>query len=159
MKTESTSTRRSFLCGGAVLAAPLAAASIPALAFADDRLTASAERLQDEAAIHDVHQAWLRRVNRAEGDARLDGAVRRILADHAGAPDKIEIAADGRRAVGYFDHLLELETPLPEDCTLAQMARAQGNGTVRRIERRLLTIDYAKAGDHWEIVKIALAAV
>lgn len=159
MKKESTSTRRSFLRGGAILAAPIAGASISAAAVADDRLKARAERLESEAAIRELHQSWLRRINAGERDARLDGAVRRVIADHAGAPDRIDVAADGRTAVGHFDHAVEIETPLPEDCTLAQMARAQGNGAACRIERRLLTIDYTRTGGSWAIRTISSTVV
>jgi hypothetical protein len=162
---DNASTRRSFLKGGAFLAAPIAAAAIPAVALAgDDGLKTRLERLEDEAAIRELHQAWLRRVNAGDGGGPLlDGGalldhgdgVRRITADHAGAPDKIEIAADGRSAVGNFDYAVETETPLKKDCTLAQMAHAQGNGSLRRSERRLLTVAYTKTRGAWEIVKVA----
>lgn len=156
MTQDKTSTRRSFLKGGAALAAPVAAASVSAVALADDGLKARVKRLEDEAAIRDLHQSWLRKLNVGERDVRLDKAVRRINADQAGAPDRIEITADGRSAVGYFDCTVEEETPLAKDCTLAQMAHAQGNGTFRRSERRILTVDFTKAAGTWQIAKVAL---
>ncbi len=152
---DNSSTRRSFL-SGALVAAPLAAAA-PAAALGGAQLEARIERLEDEAAIRELHASWLRRVNGGEQDARLDAAVHRITADHTGAPDKIEIAADGRSAAGVFECAVEAETPLPEHCTLAQMARAQGHGGVLRTERRRLTIDYAKTGGTWTIAKLASA--
>jgi len=157
MAQDDTSTRRAFLKGGALLAAPIAAAAGPA-ALADDPLHARVQRLQDEAAIRELHRSWLQQLN-AGGRETLPGhAVRRIIADHAGAPERLEIAADGRSAVGYFDHLAEVETPLPQQCTLAQMAHAQGTGTVCRSERRVLTLDYTKTGGTWRIVKADLTA-
>lgn len=159
MTEANNSTRRSFLKGGALLAAPIAAASVSAVALADDGLKARLQRLQNEAAIRELHQSWLRQVNAARGDGLLDEAVRRITADHAGAPDKIEIAADGRSAIGYFDHAVELEAPLAEDCTLAQMARAQGTGTTCRSERRMLRVGYTKTGETWQIGRVALTAL
>jgi hypothetical protein len=158
MTQDSTPTRRKFLQGGALLAAPIAVASVSAVALADDGLKARVKRLEDEAAIRELHQSWLRQVNAGESEALPDTAVRRITADHAGATDKIEIAADGRIAVGYFDHAVEAETPLAKDCTLAQMAHVQSNGTMRRTERRRLTVDYAKTGGTWKIAKVALTA-
>ncbi len=112
MNTDTTSTRRSFLKGGALLAAPLAAA-VPAAIMADDELKARLARLEDEAAIRELHQTWLRRINTGAGDATaslyvnpeaaaLDQAVRGIAADHAGEPDAIEVAADRKRAAGRF---------------------------------------------------------
>lgn len=154
MAQDTTSSRRKFLKGGALLAAPIAAASVSAVALADDGLKARVARLQDEAAIRDVHQSWLRHVNAGERGTLLDDAVRRIIADHAGAPDKIEVAADSRSAVGYFDYAVEVETPLAADCTLAQMAHAQGNGTLRLTERRMLTVDYTKTGGAWKIARV-----
>ncbi len=160
MSRNTTSTRRRFLKGGALLLAPIATASVSAVALADNGsadggLKARLARLEDEAAIRELHQSWLRQVNAGEGGEVLDEAVR-VTADHAGAADKIEIAADGRCAVGTFDYLVELETPLARDSTLAQMAHAQGHGTLRRAERRVLTVDYTKTNGTWKIGQVAL---
>jgi hypothetical protein len=159
MTKDKTSTRRSFLRGGALLAAPIAAAAVPAVALADDRLKARVERLENEAAIRELHQSWLRQVNTDECHALLDDAVRRITADHAGVPDRIEIAADGRSAVGYFECAVELEARLTTDCTLAQMAHAQGHGTLRRTERRALRVEYTNISGTWKIASVALRAL
>ena len=159
MTRNTTSTRRSFLKGGALLAAPIAAASVSAIALADGRLQERVTRLEDEAAIRAVHHGWLRRVNAGEHDAQLGAAVRRIIADHAGAADRIEMAADHHSAVGYFDHAVEFELPLPKDSTLAQMAHAQGHGALRRTERRLLTVGYTKVGGSWQIAQVTLATL
>jgi hypothetical protein len=159
MTKSKTATRRSFLRGGALLAAPIAVASIPAAALGGDELKIRVKRLEDAAAIRELHQCWLRQVNAGERGALLDDTVRRIIADHAGAPDKIDIAADGRSAVGFFDYAVESETPLAEDCTLAQMARAQGNGTIRRTERRMLTVHYTNTSGTWSIANVASATL
>ena len=171
MTDNSTSTRRRFLKGGALLAAPIAAASIGAVALAGDRsgdsLQSRLTRLEDEAAIRELHRSWLRRFNSGEREAQIDpqlapqpdSSVRRITAHHAGAPDRIDIAAGGLSAVGYFDSTVELETPLARDSTLAQMAHLQGNGTVRRIERQLLTVSYTRTGGAWAMRKVALRSV
>jgi hypothetical protein len=154
MTKTNPSSRRSFLKTGALLAAPLAAA-VPTAALADDGLKARLKRLEDEAAIRELHQNWLRRVNAAPRDDNgFDKSVRRITADHTGAADRIEVAADGRSATGRFSCTAELETPLAQDCTLAQMAHAQGDGFIRRTERRVLKVDYAKTGDAWAIAKV-----
>jgi hypothetical protein len=156
MSEDVTSTRRMFLRGGALLAAPIAAAATCAVAQADDTLQARVTRLEAQAAIRELHQSWLREVNAGERHELLDGAVRRISADHAGAADRIEVAADGCNAVGYYPCAIELDRPLDSDCTLAQMARAQGHGTVRRTERRRLTVDYTKTGANWRIGKVVV---
>lgn len=169
MTTNTTSTRRSFLKRGALLAAPLAAA-VPAAVLADDGLKARLARLEDEAAIRELHQAWLRRINTGAGDAAtplvadpegtaFDQAVRSIAADHAGQPDAIEVAADGKSAAGRFPCTVEIETSIAQDCTLARMAHAQGGGFVRRTERRVLKVEYVKASGAWAIAKVEFASV
>lgn len=175
MTKDTDSTRRSFLKSGALLAAPLAAA-VPAALVADDGLRARLVRLEDEAAIRELHQSWLRRVNtRADevtgagdpiaplfGDARggaPDQAVRSIAASHAGEPDAIKIAADGKSAIGRFQCAVEIENAIAQDCTLARMAHAQGGGFVRRSERRALKVEYVKADGVWAIAKVDLASI
>jgi hypothetical protein len=156
MTTRTTATRRTFLKGGVLLAAPIGTAAVSAAVMADGTLHDRVAHLEDEAAIRAVHDGWLRQVNAGERGTQLDAAVHRITADHAGAADRIEVAADHRSAVGYFDHAVEFEIPLPQDSTLAQMAHAQGHGVMRRTERRLLTIDYAKAPGGWRIAQVTL---
>jgi hypothetical protein len=169
MTTDTTSTRRSFLKGSALLAFPLAAAA-PAAVMADDGLKARLARLEDEAAIRELHQTWLRRINTRAGDAAtplfadtegtaFDQAVRSIAADHAGQPDAIEVAADGKSAAGRFQCAVDIETTIAQDCTLARMAHAQGGGFVRRTERRVLKVEYVKACGAWAIAKVEFALV
>ncbi len=166
MTRNTASTRRSLLKGGALLAAPLAAGA-SAAALAEDGRKARLAKLEDEAAIRALHQAWLRRINTGQGDvaaelfvdpkrAAFDPAVRAVAADHAGAPDAIEVAADGQRAAGRFHCAVEIETEIPRDGTLAQMAHAQGGGFVRRTELRVLKADYVKAAGAWAIAKMEL---
>jgi hypothetical protein len=166
MTRDTDSTRRSFLKGGALLAAPLAVA-VPAALVADDGLRARLARLEDEAAIRELHQSWLRRVNVGAGagaraDAAVappDQAVRSIAADHAGEPDAIDLAADGKSAIGRFQCAVEIENAIAQDCTLARMAHAQGGGFVRRTERRVLKVEYVKADGAWAIAKVDFASI
>jgi hypothetical protein len=169
MSKNTTSSRRSFLKSGALLAAPLAAAA-PATLLTDDGLKARLARLEDETAIRDLHNIWLRRVNSGAADivpprfADPDGiafahAVHSIVADHAGQPDSIEIAADGNSASGRFQCAVEIETRIVQDCTLARMAHAQGGGFVRRTEHHLLKVDYLKSSGAWAIAKVEFASV
>jgi hypothetical protein len=169
MTRDTDSTRRSFLKGGALLAAPLAAA-VPAALVADDGLRARLARLEDEAAIRALHQSWLRQINTRAGDAIAplfadadgaapDQAVRTIAADHAGEPDAIEIASDGKSAIGRFQCAVEIENAIAQDCTLARMAHAQGGGFVRRTERRVLKVEYVKADGAWATARVNLSPI
>lgn len=171
MSNDKTSSRRSFLKRGAILAVPLAAAA-PGAVLADDRLKERLARLEDGAAIRELHQSWLRAINNSNAmassastplltaaeSAALNERVRGVVADHSGEPDAVEIAPDGKSAAGRFHCTVEIETPIALDCTLAQMAHAQGNGFVRRTERRLLHVEYTKASGEWLIAKAQLAA-
>jgi hypothetical protein len=167
MSKDMNSTRRSFLKNGAVLAAPIVAAT-PAAVLADDGLRARLARLENEAAIRELHQAWLHRFNSGSSDVArplfadsdrtaFEQAVRSIAADHSGEPDAIEIAADGKTATGLFACAIEIETPIPLDSTLAQMAHVQGSGFVLRTERRMLKVKYVKAGAAWAITRAEFA--
>ena len=155
MTRNTTSTRRAFLKGGALFAAPLAVTSATAV-LADGTSRERIRRLEDEAAIRTLHHSWLRTLNGGGRESRLDASVRRITSDPAAPPDRIDLAADHRSAVGYFNCAVEFATPLANDSTLAQMAHAQGHGVMRRTERRLLTIDYAKAPGGWRIAQVTL---
>jgi hypothetical protein len=165
MSKSTTSTRRSFLKNGTMLAVPLAAVAAPAVVMADDELRLRLARLENAAAIRELHQMWLRRVNTGVGDAGrelaaspaaaiFDPAIRGIATDHSGQPDAIEVSADAKSAVGRFHCVVETETSIAEDCTLARMAHAQGGGFVRRTERRVMKAEYVKASGAWLIAKI-----
>lgn len=162
MSNHTTPTRRMFLKGGALLAAPIAAASVTAIALAKDHtsdaLNVRVRRLEDAAAIREVHRSWLRQIDAGRGTALLGGSVTQVTPDHAGRADSIEIAPDGNGATGRFDCLVERETRLPEDSTLGQMAHAQGTGTVRNTERLTLTVEYVRKSGVWTIKKVASQA-
>jgi hypothetical protein len=158
--TKSHSTRRSFLKGGALVAAPLAAAGAAAV-VAENQHKAKLERLEAEAAVRALHQDFMRKVNtgdRAEA-ARLGKAVTGLAPDHQGAPDEIRLAADGLTATGRFALVVETATELARDCTLAQMAHVQGEGWVRSSAPGVVKADYVKAEGGWTIAKLRLEAV
>lgn len=171
MKKGTRSTRRSFLKGGALLAAPLAAIAAPAAALAaDDDLKRRLARLENEAAIRELHQGWLRRVNSATRDTSMalfadpqavcfDQAVRSVSPDLSRGRDVIDVAADGKSAAGRFPCVVETESAIPRDCTLAEMAHAQGSGFLRRTEWRVLQVEYVKASGAWAIQKAEFLSI
>jgi len=165
MSAPATSSRRSFLKGGAIAAAPLAVA-LPAAALATADHKARARQLQDRAEIAALHQAWLRKLA-AGADAsalfadakasQLGPTVHGVAADHSGEADRIDVAADGLSALGRFAVTVDLHTELPRTSTLAQMAHLQGGGVVRHAEARTLEARYVKQAGAWAIAKLALA--
>lgn len=161
------STRRAFLKGGALAAAPLAAAGAAAAAVKSGH-EARIQKLEAEAAIRDLHQAWLRKVNTGAETAelfadpkraRLHEAVNRVEADHQGAADEIRLAADGLYASARYACVVETRAELARDCTLAQMRHAQGEGWLRQSERRLLKADYVKTDGRWVIIGLGFEPV
>jgi hypothetical protein len=161
--SDKTHSRRAFLKGGALAAAPLAAAAAAAGTVKSEH-EARIAKLEAEAAIRDLHQAWLRKVNvGAEAGelfaepkrARLREAVTRVAADHAAAPDEVRLHADGLTATGRYACVVETGLEIAPDCTLAQMRHAQGEGQLRRSERRLLKADYVKTDGRWAIARLA----
>ena len=164
MSAFATASRRSFLKGGAIAAAPLAVIA-PAAAMAETEHEARARRLQDEADIRALHAAWLRKLATGQDAsglfaearaARLDEAVHGLVADHAGE-EHIEVAADGLRATGRFAMQVDLETELPHTGTVAQMAHLQGGGRVRTTQSRTLHASYVKQSGAWVMAKLDLA--
>jgi len=167
MTDEMIASRRSFLKVGALLAAPVMAA-VPVVAAAEDGTKARLARLEDETAIRDLHRTWLRSVNAGERDAAaslfrhprhasIEEGLRRITADHGWEQQAITLSADGQHAAGLFPCDVEIERAMAADCTLAQMAHAQGGGWVRHRERRMLSVDYVKGETGWALVRADFA--
>ena len=169
MSEENTPTRRSFLKGGAIIAAPLAAVGLPAAALAADGRAEKLARLEAEKAIRDLHQGWLRQVNSGnfaaaaqlyandKCGAALSG-VCAVVPDQAGEADELDFASDGKRASASYAFVVESETLIPADNTLAQMRHAQGEAMVRTSERRTLKADYVQTREGgWAIAKLDFA--
>lgn len=171
MSEESKSTRRSFLKGSAIIAAPLAAIGAPAAAA----LTGSGDgdrlaRLEDEKAIRDLHARWLRQLNagdQAAANLYVDDKCSAALAgiasvalDRNAGPETLDFAEDSRRASATYAILVDIETEIAPDHTLAQMLHAQGEGVVRTSERRTLHADYLRTREGaWAIAKLDFEAV
>jgi len=171
MTTDTTShrpgsDRRSFLKSGALLAAPIVAAT-PAVALAGDDTSRRLARLEDERAIEALHRAWLRRFN-TEGAERTAeffvagkaqapaGAGCSILQDPHEDHAAIEISDDGATATCRYSCEIETRSQIEPDCTFAHMARLQGSGAVRRVEKRGLVASYVKADGAWAIDSVKL---
>jgi ketosteroid isomerase-like protein len=166
MTEKSISTRRAFLKGSAIIAAPLAAIGAPAAAALADDSKARLARLEDEKAIRALHGSWLRLVNAGNysGAAQLYtddkcscalAGIASVAPDHGGAEDSLAFARDGQRASASYATQIEVETMIAPDNTLAQMLHAQGEGTIRTREARTLRADYVRTrGGGWAIAKL-----
>ena len=168
MNTKTSSSRRSFIRrAGAALATPLAAGAASAAAAStargNDALEARLAALNDTDAIRKLNQTYARLVNaRAYDDlaalfadpaqASVDANLRRLSSESFGDRDAIEIAADGRSATAHIHCTVETERPIEPGCTLVDMARQQGEGVVRRTERRVIENTYEKH-DVWKLVR------
>src|SRR5690606_3906533 len=146
-------TRRAFLKGSAMLAAPLAAAAAPAVAMAaapddtKDRLA----RLEDVEAVRALHRAFVAHVNARRPDdaaalfadpakAGLDPAMTRRAAE----AETVTLTADRQTATLTAACAVSTETEIDSDCTLAQMARLQGDGVIRATAARAISASFVK---------------
>jgi hypothetical protein len=166
MTEMRNSSRRSFLKVGAVLATPVGAIAVPAIASTTEAGEDRLARLENEAAVRDLHQQWLRGVNRGADTASLfadpkrarrDTRIASIAADHAGEADVIQVSADGTRATGRFHCVVETVTELVPDCTLTQMKHAQGEHVVRDSARRVVEAEYVRRAQGWAISDVRIA--
>lgn len=166
MTSEATTSRRSILTGGMLLAVPFAgaAATVPS---GGDAARARLARLEADAAIRALQARWLRRINRRDYSAAaalfadpraatMDEAVRSITVADAGM-HAIDHAADGRRATGRYTCIVETSAAIPQDCTLAQMAHAQGEGWVCAATTQTMMVDYVRRDADWAIAQIRFA--
>jgi len=153
MTTDITSSRRSFLKGGAFIAMPLIA--VPTAALADDGAAVRLAKLEDEAAVRAAHRSWLRD---SSGAVALLGSASALAPDHDAEPLPIEIAGDGRSAIVRQPCIVESASVLEADCTFAQMALAQGNSCTRQTERRMLIANLIKSDTGWTVVNGAFAS-
>jgi hypothetical protein len=140
MSTKDTATRRRFFfgAGAAALAAPVAfATSVEAGApvQADvEALAAQLAALEDANAIRSLQREHARRLG-----AREAGDI------------AIEIAADRRTATARTPCVVPVESPIEAPgCTLVDMARAQGEGVLRRDERRVLEQTFVRREGVWQ---------
>jgi hypothetical protein len=166
MKTKSIATRRRFfLQASAALAAPIAAVHA---AQDDDGATANARlaTLEDVNAIRELERTFARLVNSgahekarelfaASWAAEIDTSIRRFSTDGLGELGGVEISTDRQTATARTRCTVETETAIGPNCTLVEMARLQGEGVLRRAEKRVLVSTYVKQDKAWKIAGIA----
>ena len=168
MTTQAVSTRRSFIrTAGTALSAPLAvaAANTPVSAVGDaDPMASRLGMLEDANAIRALNQAFARHVNAGAdeaiaglfsdaAEARIDPAIRSIMADGFGEQDAIDIAPDRQTATGVIHCTVETETAIGPSCPLVEMARQQGGGVIRRSETGVFEQAYVKRDGVWKILR------
>ena len=161
---KTTTSRRSFLKTGAVVAAPLAVAA-PATALAADDSRARLVRLEDERAVEALQRKFLHHLNGANDcgefiaspDAVDLGEGLRSIAEDVSREASLELAEDGRTAHARCACRIEREAEFAGDSTLERMARFQGHGSHRFAEERVLATEFVKGKDGWRIAAARLA--
>jgi hypothetical protein len=83
-------------------------------------------------------------------------AILCIRANHLQRKDALVLSEDRLQATATWHVDVALGTPLQGYCTVAQMARLQGQMADRRWESGRLDATYAKTRGHW---KIGLCAI
>jgi hypothetical protein len=179
MDEKSISTRRRFFSSaGAVLAAPLAAGTVRADEAGRSERELRLARLEDREAIRELNRAFVRHSNArsiaGSASPSMSTAVDRVevaalFAESADLPvekgltrlamqadresEVIEISPDRTSARATLRCNVELEAPIGPDCTLVEMARLQGDGTLGRVEARALELEYVNCGNVWKIAR------
>jgi hypothetical protein len=74
--------------------------------------------------------------------------------DGFGEHDAIEIAADRATATARTHCAVQMEEAIGPNCTLVEMAREQGDGVLRREEKRVLVGAYVRVGGTWKIERL-----
>ena len=150
---KSTTTRRRFFGGAAALAAPLAAGAAVAREHPSDDLAARLAALEDLNAIRSLLQGYAQRVN-AGTDAAPAANVHSVTLDSDAA---INVAANGT-ASARVGCTVETAMAIDGRDTLVEMARLQGDGVVRRSERRVLASTLVKRDGIWKLEHTELKA-
>jgi hypothetical protein len=160
-------TRRSFFGhAGAALAAPLAATA----AFGGEHHGAAyvlgrRDALEDVNAIRVLQLTFARLVGSGRGEAiatlfadaapaTLGEHVRSLVID---GDDAIAFSTDGT-ATARVRCTVTTATPIADGGTLVEMARLQGDGVVKRSERRVLVSELVKRDGFWRFVNVELEA-
>ena len=148
-------TRRSFFGGaGAALAAPLAATVVfGGELHGKTYVVGRRELLEDINAIRVLLHDYTRRVN-AGSQAGPTSGVRSMILDGDTA---IEVRANDT-ATARVPCTVEMATPIDGDETVVEMARLQGDGVIRRNERRVLAGTLVKHHGSWVLEHTELTA-
>ena len=166
MTTKAMSTRRLFFSkAGAALSAPLAVATASASREDSEALEMRLAMLEEIDAIRELHQTYARLINaQAHKEivalfadptrAQIDTSIRNVSSDHFAQQDVIDVATDHKTATARIHCRVQVETPIGPSCPLVEMARQQGDGVVRRAEKRVLESDYVKRGGVWKIERM-----
>jgi len=148
-------TRRSFFGqAGAALTAPLAAtAAFAGQHDAADDVAGRLAALEDANAIRTLLHAYAHDVN-ARARAAPAANVRSLSLDANAA---IDVTANGTARV-RVPCTVETATPIDGHETVVEMARQQGDGVIKRSERRVLTGTLVKHNGIWVIEQTELTA-
>jgi hypothetical protein len=157
MMDKNTTSRRSFLKAGAIVATPVVAIA-PVAVLADDGSRARLVRLEDERAIETLHREFLRGLNGGQNRPGVDlGEGLHSIAGDPATDTVIELAEDGHTAHARHACLIERQTEFTGHSTLERMARFQGQGSHVHEEHRVLATELVKGKDGWRIARASLA--
>jgi SnoaL-like domain len=170
MRSAKLATRRGFLFRAtAALSAPLTLAAVaePSAPARQGALEARLAALEDANAVRELQHAYVRAVNageRAAARALFAGSVRAVcdetlgaIAAAAGDEGWFEIAADRSTAIARLPCTVRYVTPIEAPgSTLVEMARLQGEGTLRRHVRGVLEQAFIREDGTWKIERSVL---
>ena len=83
-----------------------------------------------------------------------DGPVHRLMQADPAQREVIEVAPDRRTATARFPHLMQVWTRDNAEFPTMDLARAQGQGILRHVERGVHLLTCAKEADSWRIRRL-----
>lgn len=104
-----------------------------------------------------VSRLYAKRLDAGPGGARLDDGepAHAFMLVKPGAAEPIEFGPDRRTARAQFTRPMQVEAGVALSGSLADMARQQGQGTVRWWEDGVYDVDYVKERGVWKIRRLA----
>ncbi|HUF73974.1 MAG TPA: hypothetical protein VMR74_13875 [Gammaproteobacteria bacterium] len=167
MTTHTASSRRRFFFeAGAALSAPLAVGT--AWASAADGGASRSMRADELGAIEAIRRLEQKLAQHIRSRARDEMAnlfvdpagaesvvgIRHLAPADFGERDVINLAADGHSARIQLPCEIEIESEIEAEGTLAEMARLQGDGLLRRQETCTLEADLVVHGGAWRFRRL-----
>jgi hypothetical protein len=147
--THTNRTRRAFFLSGGAAALTTTAGAAAAV---DNRSQQALLDAKEREAIREATAALFE-----------DGALASVIQSAyrlmpSQASDAVTLSEDRLHATAAFPVEVEVCTPLDDDCTVAQMARLQGNVAERHWERGRVEAKYVKAQGEWKIESLSYGA-
>lgn len=102
---------------------------------------------------HGIRRLFVEHFGRALAEGRPDPVPTQLLA-HAPHLDVIDVAADRRTATAAYHCTAQVSAAIAADCTIAEMAIQQGDGSLRWQDAGRIEAAYVREEEGWRIARL-----